>query len=760
MPKMPVKKQVDETPENLRPYLFHGVDLTWKKGDKNAVGQCPFCSREGKFNVLIETGVWRCLTCNEKGNATVFIRQLHEASKGTVPEGLVEQRRLLNGYTISDWGICSSTITQETLVPGYGIDGKLNQLYRYAFINGRWLLLPTPTLGHQLHYVVPWKKQATQICLMEGPWDALALYEVMGRSKSLTKLVMTRDVSESLLKDVNIVAVPGCATFNESWCELFAGKIVNLMYDNDHAKRQCKRCNKSHSVSHKVCPTCKGQLEKTEIPPGGLEGMKRVAGILYAYKNPPQQINYLKWGNDGEGYDLSLSSGYDVRDAIAPTGSPLESRITLLDGLLDKIVEVPTEWLKREGVGAKNGQGKNDLKLLPCDSYKTLVNAWKKAMKWTEGLDYAFSAMLASIVSTMSVGDALWLKVMSPPSTGKTSLAQGLAACKQFVRATDTLRGFTSGYKLPDGSTKDLATELNGMTLITMDGDTLLQLPNLQNVLSEARRLYDGTLNSHFKNATGKDVSGHRMTWLLCGTASLRALDTSELGARFLDCVIMDKIDEDLEDEILERVANRAARHMAIESDGKAESHQDPDMTLAMQLAGGYVQHLRNNANDLISTVEVADKDKRTITRLGKFAAFMRARPSIMQDETAEREFAARLVSQHMRLAIGEAVVLNKTTVDEDVMNRVRKIALDTSRGPTLDIVKYLREHGKSPLRAISVETVRPEAITRDLLRFLRQIGVTTYREEIVKGVKQGGKWELTERMSNLFNEVMGDSDA
>lgn len=745
MPKMPVKKQVDETPENLRPYLFHGVDLTWKKGDKNATGQCPFCTRAGKFNVLIETGVWRCLTCNEKGNATVFVRRLHEMSKGLTPteayNDLLKNRRLLSMFgSLVDWGVLQSRITNDWLVPGYGIDGNLNQLYRYTFINGRWLLLPTPTLEHQLHYAMPWKPKATQVCLMEGPWDAIALYEVMNQSRIVDGSLKLADNSkEVMLNDIDIVAVPGCATFKEAWAELFSGKIVNLMYDNDHPRKH---------------PT-NGQV----IPPAGLEGMKRVAAILSGSKHPPEQINYLKWSNDGEGYDLSKPSGYDVRDAIAPTGIPLASRITLLDALLDKIVEVPSEWLKHEGVASKNGQGKDDLKLLSCDSYKTLVNAWKKAMKWTEGLDYAFSAMLASIVSTMSVGDALWLKVMSPPSTGKTSLAQGLAACKKFVKATDTLRGFTSGYRLPDGTTKDLATELNGMTLITMDGDTLLQLPNLQNVLSEARRLYDGSLNSHFKTGVGKDIGGHRMTWLLCGTASLRALDTSELGARFLDCVIMDKIDEDLEDEILERVANRAVRHMSIESDGKAESHQDPDMTLAMQLAGGYVQYLRENANDLISTVSVSSKDNRIITRLGKFAAFMRARPSIMQDETAEREFAARLVSQHMRLAIGEAVVLNKATVDDDVMRRVRKIALDTSRGPTFDIAKYLREEGKSSLKAIAIEIHKPEDKTRTLLRFLRQIGVTTYREEVIKGVKQVGKWELTERMSNLFNEVMGDAE-
>src|SRR5690606_15491100 len=106
---------------------------------------------------------------------------------------------------------------------------------------------------------------------------------------------------------------------------------------------------------------------------------------------------------------------------------------------------------------------------------------------------------------------------------------------------------------------------------------------------------------------------------------------------------IMDGIDDDLEDEILWRVANRAERNAAIESNGEAEKQQSPEMTLVKQLTGGYVCHLRENAQDILSTIIMDDDAKRLCTRLGKFVAYMRARPSKRQDETAEREFAARL---------------------------------------------------------------------------------------------------------------------
>jgi len=56
------------------------------------------------------------------------------------------------------------------------------------------------------------------------------------------------------------------------------------------------------------------------------------------------------------------------------------------------------------------------------------------------------------------------------------------------------------------------------------------------------------------------------------------------------------------------------------------------------------------------------------VLSLGKFVSYMRARPSDRQDELAEREFAARLVSQFARLAAFLCVVMNRTSVDDEVM--------------------------------------------------------------------------------------------
>lgn len=767
--------KIESVPEGLKPYQFHHVELDYTSKAESVYGTCPFCGAESKFNVIAKSGLFRCNRCNKGedkgkllkgGNPSVFIKYLWEMSEeATTPveyEELAKARGLLYPETLIAWQICKSILTHDWLVPGYGADGSLRQLYRYMQVTGRMALLLTPTLNHQLHGVNLYSKKKDVVYLCEAWGDALAWWEMLTVTKrdDNGEHLPTVNRSQSLIAESNVLAIPSATVFHDSWISLFSGKDVRLMAQSDHPKMVCSKCRKTYSLvdsSHCPQPSCnkndKGQL----LEAIGYTAMKRIAALLAASPNPPASISILTWGEGG--YDPTVKSGYDLRDHLNLAGTALASRITRFDDLVRRLVPFSIEELKSNQNGVLKSKGvkaTGGLALLPCDNYRDLVNAWRKALKWTDGLDRALSAMLASVLSTNSVGDQLWLKIIGPASCGKTTLAEALATAREFVVIKDTIRGFTSGYIAPDGKPVDLLSELNKMTMITTDGDTLLQSPNLANILAEGRRLYDGSMSTHFKNGAGKSTEGHRMTWLLCGTASLRSIDSSELGERFLDCVIMEGIDDDLEDEILWRTANRAEKNLNVESDGKPESYQAAELTLAMQLTGGYVKYLRDNAQEILSQIVMDDVAKRKCTRLGKFVAYMRARPSKKQDETAERELAARLVSQHIRLAKCQAGVMNRPTVDDEAMRRTKTIAMDTARGQTLDIARCIQQAEDGlEVKAIAMYTHKPEDKTRTMLRFLRQIGVAeVFQPEIREGVLGRPKWRLTEKLSRLWNEV------
>lgn len=368
-------------------------------------------------------------------------------------------------------------------------------------------------------------------------------------------------------------------------------------------------------------------------------------------------------------------------------------------------------------------------------------------MKWTAGLDAALSSMLASSLSTQFVGEQLWLKVIGPPSCGKTTLMEGLATAKKWYLSRDTVRGFHSGAKAKEESDQPLAAMVNGKTLGTKDGDTLLKAPNLAQILAEGRALYDGASRTNYRNFVNNEYVGHRMTWHLAGTSSLREIDDSELGVRFLDVVVMHSIDDDFEDAVGHRAALQEAENMKLLSNGKPEAHYPQNLATAMATTGGFLDFLRTNAAEVMNQVEIDNLAISHCKLLGKFVAFMRARPPKNKgEEGSDREFSPRLIKQLTRMSMALAGALGKSEVDDECVSRTHKIAMDTARGSTLDIVKKLsRMPQGSEARGLSAYLQIGEDKLRSLLRFLRKIGVLE---------QSGNRWLLTERLSNLYSKV------
>jgi len=415
--------------------------------------------------------------------------------------------------------------------------------------------------------------------------------------------------------------------------------------------------------------------------------------------------------------------------------------------LFTRTEPVPDDWKQTTATIS-------DLHSRSCTSWNQLIQAWRKALKWTDGLEHALACMLASVASTNTLGDQLWMKIIGPASCGKSTLCEAMSVNKQYILAKSTIRGFHSGYKTSPDTKEDnsLIPSLMSKTLITKDGDTLLQSPNLGQILSEARDLYDSVSRTHYRNKMSKDYEGIRMTWLLCGTSSLREIDSSELGERFLDCVIMENIDTELEDEILWRVAHKAARHVDLEASGEASTQHSPEMLEAMQLTGGYVAWLREHAASELPRIDFSDDAKQMCIHIGKFVAYMRARPSKKQAERAERELAARLVSQHIRLAKCMALVLNKPTVDNEVIARVKRVGLDTSRGAVLDTVRRIYDGGNVGLstNALRLFVDLSDADYRRLLKFDYRIGILRHVKKTT-----GVVWQLSENLLELCKEML-----
>lgn len=731
--------KVDKLPPNLRPFVFHGVDVAAEEGAAQAVGTCPLCGKEGKFGVEVATGKWHCFVCGAKGNPLTFLRQLWESCG---KDGLVElsaERGLLSWETLQTWGVVRSSLTDDWLVPGYGTGGKLDQLYKYTLNHktGKRILLATSGLPHALHGAHLYDPGKPEVWVLEGPWDGMAMWEIAQLAKQGSDgLVLTGNPIASLGATTNILAVPGCQVFHEHWLPLCDGKHVTIFYDSDHPKRVV------------------GNL----VPPAGFTGLKKAAALIATVA---ASVRWLAWGP--EGYNPAYPSGYDVRDWLTEAGDQPNQRVVALGNLLQLVQPVPEEW-----TGASTTKRPSTLQSQECTSWKPMYTAWTKALALRQDITDALAVMLAVVVSTDRKGDQLFMQIVADAGSAKTRLCDALLVSPHCF-ALEHLTGFHSGWKGEDKEDDfSLLARINHKTLITPEGDVLMSSPKFLEIMSQQRRIFDGTSGATYKNRK-EDIryTGLRTPWIIAGTPTLMEMDQSRLGDRFLRVCIDPPIEEEKQ-AILKRVGYTALRSLLQESNGSADGIVEKHMQAAYCLTGGYVDYLRAHTSQLLEQVVGNLDDEREAqlvaycTHRADFVSYLRARPSPRKDQevSAMQELPTRLQHQFVRLAACLAVVLNKDLLDPEVLRIITKVALDTARGRTLNIVRALYHADEGlELKAIADMTKQTTDAEHKRLRFLRELRAVRCREVPRKGggLSKSKRWSLAPRLRELYQEINAD---
>lgn len=453
-----------------------------------------------------------------------------------------------------------------------------------------------------------------------------------------------------------------------------------------------------------------------------------------------------------------------VEPELTPNGIlPLGKAIEVLNDLWALMQPVPPEWVTGDtSKHVANGFGGSaELLPRPCTLYAEVQQAWRKALRWRPDLDDALVAMLAVAISTEQVGDQLFLQVIGDAGSAKTRLCEAMLVSKTCY-PLDHLTGFHSGWKDADGKDYSLISRINRKTLITAEGNTLADSPHYIALMSQSRRIFDGSSGASYKNRD-EDLryTGLRTPWIMAGTPALMNYDQSRLGDRFLK-VWIGQPDEDEKNAILKRVAFSAMRAVMQKSESDAHTQLSPELCEASCLTGGYIEYLKNNVCELLSQL-VFDEDEvaERCAKLGEFVAGVRARPSEKKEAMDTKELPTRLTHQFVRFACCAAAVLNKKTIDKDVMRRVTKLGLDTCTGVTLKIVKKLYQH-----TAVQTDGVSSDPLylfvdmslvdCKAMLRFMKQIELVDVRQDVEFGIKGKPKWRLTERMVGLYESVYG----
>ena len=202
------------------PFKCHGVRFHGKTGDK-VIGNCPFCGKEKHFYADVNSGLWDCKVCGEKGNVITFLGKVAQAvfEATTVDDyKALSKLRGLPVDALRSWRL--GLDGTDWLLPAYSKNGTVHDIRRW---NAKTKIMKSTTGCSVQLYGTDHANRVPEggtIWLCEGEWDCMTMAWMLKLAKC---------------SNAAAVGVPGALVFKDEWREVFRNKDVILCYDNDAA---------------------------------------------------------------------------------------------------------------------------------------------------------------------------------------------------------------------------------------------------------------------------------------------------------------------------------------------------------------------------------------------------------------------------------------------------------------------------------------------------------------------------------------------
>jgi uncharacterized protein YbdZ (MbtH family) len=681
--------------DNLNGFRAHGVTFEREAGTQ-AVGNCPFCQKDGHFYANKETKLWDCKRCGERGNFEDFLRRMAEEYEGGIDAGRLERLAKDRGLPADAFrGLGIGWDGSKYTLPIWGATGRVSDI-RFYRPGGKLLSTHTATSGlFNVRDLVLADRRSERVFICEGEWDAIAWRWLVG----------------SLGHGGIVVGVPGASAFKQAWAPLFTGRQVVALYDND---------------------------------PAGIAGAGLVRQRL---TGSVEGIKYLHWP-----LEEKLPTGWDIRDHVKKYGMADGSPAKAYDYIQRNLRDVPPGSGTEEkagtasvGKGDSGGVGEEQGEKLPPITTKELIGVYTKwlHMASTDSLKVLYGTILANRMG----GDPIWLFLVAPPGGMKSELLMSLAK-GPGTHALSSLTPHTliSGASWKEGQDPSLLPQLKDKMLIVKDFTTLLTLHYSvrDEIFGTLRDVYDGQTEKVFGNGIRRKYEA-RFGILAGVTPVIETFNIVHqgLGERFLKFRISGNWDSGSEEAKILRCLNNIG-------------HED-SMRHELQQAGS---RWLANLKPLGSIPEISDSMKMRLVHLAKFAARLRGvverdkfSGSVMYKPSSE--VGTRLAKQMAKLGQGIAMFLEKRTLDEEVYHLIRRVALDTVPDRVEDIVRAVWDMTQSDDELtcktvdVCIKTRLPQAT---IFRCLQDMNLLRLVENSAE--KGNSLWRLSKKLMTHIREA------
>jgi hypothetical protein len=540
----------------INPFHFHtGLEYTFH-GTNQLRGTCIFCGKDDHFYFDQTDFLWSCKSCQRNGNLYSFLTQFHAQLLPDPVLILAEERGIPVKYFHDNRIRYNQFLSNGSYlvfaIPTYNKDGALNNLYK---------VIPNPKKpGKRLILCTPSlsstlfnqsKTSHQEIWLLEGHWDKLA-----GEAITTPREITCR-------------GWPGNG-WKASWANDLAGLDVCIFPDHD-------------------------AINPNSNTRAGEEELKQIIKSIEACSVKPKSIKVMKWPE-------GTPEGFDVNDVLRTQGP---NAYTFLHGNLEPYEASSVKLLDHPIITGDE----------TCDTFEKLLADAASTYYFTNDMELLLLAMITSLYSLKVDGEQMWLRIMGPPGSSKTTLAKIIGSSERTTMR-DTFTGLLSGWKDEQAQDASMVPMIADRALIVKDADAMLQQPNVSQIMSELRAFYDKQIAVTYRNRVNYDYTNIRSTFIFCGTHTLRDMDNTSLGERFLDFEL--HVTDKDRSEISKRVLDN---QIAL-----AYSNTNPEVKIFERAKGFIDGHLLTRT----LTGTVGDKERNAILQLGSLISYMRA--SVVRD--------------------------------------------------------------------------------------------------------------------------------
>lgn len=632
---------------------------------------CPLHDCENPTNHFYancDTGEWHCKRCDASGNARTLITILHQQHYELTTHSQylsLSELRGISPETFENAGWAYDADNDRWLVPYYTYNPDTGEWSE--FLNNLGYFYPSST-NESTRFKIK-KAGALSLYLYNPgihtlpPSDTAVICE--GEWDTLAYYELHSDTTDLVL------GKPGSG-FNVAYMKTLAkSKTVHLLLDNDPA------------------------------------GHKQTVKAIEVIKNDISDIKILDWS-------LMEHAQKDVRDLWMMEGDKSHKLIT------DALIPADFEAVDKEVIKLYQTS------LSDYETVETFDEYTKTLATYLYMTPETLAAMAAVLGITNSInipGEPLWAFLIGPPSSGKTTFIDSFGGNNELFDNLSKIsaKSLVSGWKDETGDEPSYLAKLKDKTLFVKDFTVTLtdSIDSQKEVFGLLTDIFDGYVKIPYGNNQVREFYDLYFNMVAGVTDIVHSHSAASIGERFLRIDYLGK-----------NYDSRMFARRALQNFGQAR----PQKELLTKNTLGFVNHLRSMP--MIMTLQ--DEYLDPITDLAEFIATIRTKVESDPKEgvkyTPRPELPSRLANQLAKLFVSTRGVYNlDPNSDEqlDISSRtafetVKKVALDTCYGFSLDIVRTIKKYPLLDRQALAeVAKIHPQRAYR-VLTDLCTTGVLT----------------------------------